>query len=256
MTPRCVIRLITVDVKNHILESLNYVHILQVHLAAMTPVTYKRDIFWPLEDSAAISNFQTHMKDRYKHTITWVNVDSDLYCRMTSPDHKELIWNSNISSNWGGAHLVYWSWGLLGLMEPKNNTGASMSLNPKVLPISTINKPQWVKVLQDFMRLMGILNNAMIYKALFGIRYSHFTLNGRILYCIYIYSPWAKTQIFTYRYHLGGQNLVIFFIYTYAQCIIQAMINLWIRQLSCGYHQFRLFYFSKITYFYLSVIFN
>ena len=33
-------------------------------------------------------------------------------------------------------------------------------------------------------------------------------------------SPWAKTQIFTYRYHLGGQNLVMFFMYTYAQCII------------------------------------
>ena len=34
------------------------------------------------------------------------------------------------------------------------------------------------------------------------------------------YSPWAKTQIFTYRYHLGGQNLVMFFMYAYAQCII------------------------------------
>ena len=33
-------------------------------------------------------------------------------------------------------------------------------------------------------------------------------------------SPWAKTQIFTYRYHLGGQNLVMFFMYPYAQCII------------------------------------
>ena len=33
-------------------------------------------------------------------------------------------------------------------------------------------------------------------------------------------SPRAKTQIFTYRYHLGGQNLVMFFKYIYAQCII------------------------------------
>ena len=33
-------------------------------------------------------------------------------------------------------------------------------------------------------------------------------------------SPWAKTQIFTYRYHLGGQSLVMFFMYAYAQCII------------------------------------
>ena len=24
-------------------------------------------------------------------------------------------------------------------------------------------------------------------------------------------SPWAKTQIFTYQYHLGGQKLVMFF---------------------------------------------
>ena len=30
------------------------------------------------------------------------------------------------------------------------------------------------------------------------------------------HSPWARA----YRYHLGGQNLVIFFMYTYAQCII------------------------------------
>ena len=33
-------------------------------------------------------------------------------------------------------------------------------------------------------------------------------------------SPWAKTQIFTYRYHLGGQNLAVFFMYAYAQRII------------------------------------
>ena len=33
------------------------------------------------------------------------------------------------------------------------------------------------------------------------------------------FSPWAKTQIFTYGYHLGGQNLIMFFIYTYAQCL-------------------------------------
>ena len=58
-------------------------------------------------------------------------------------------------------------------------------------------------------------------------------------------SPWAKTQIIRYRYHLGGQNLVMFFMYTYAQRIIQAMIDLWTRQLPCGYHQFWLFYFSK-----------
>ena len=37
-------------------------------------------------------------------------------------------------------------------------------------------------------------------------------------------SPWAKTQIFTYRYHLGGQNLVMFFMYTYYQCIIHVFI--------------------------------
>ena len=33
-------------------------------------------------------------------------------------------------------------------------------------------------------------------------------------------SPWAKTQIFTYRYHQGGQNLVMFFMYAYAQRIV------------------------------------
>ena len=37
--------------------------------------------------------------------------------------------------------------------------------------------------------------------------------------------------------------------YTYAQCIIQAMIDLWTWQLSCGYHQFWLFYFSKNNIF-------
>ena len=63
------------------------------------------------------------------------------------------------------------------------------------------------------------------------------------------FSPWAKTQIFTYRYHLGGQNLIMFFMYTYAQCIIKAMIDLWTWQLSCGYHQFWLFYFLKNNIF-------
>ena len=34
------------------------------------------------------------------------------------------------------------------------------------------------------------------------------------------YSPWAKTPIFTYQYLLGGQNLVMFLMYTYAKRII------------------------------------
>ena len=55
------------------------------------------------------------------------------------------------------------------------------------------------------------------------ICYSKFTLKvivGIVAKQILYVSPWAKTQIFTYRYHLGGQNLVMFFMYTYAQCII------------------------------------
>ena len=74
--------------------------------------------------------------------------------------------------------------------------------------------------------------------------------------CCLEISPWAKTQIFTYRYHLGGQNFVMFFMYTYAQCIIQAMIDLWTWQLSCGYHQCWLFYFSKNNIYFFPVIFN
>ena len=45
-------------------------------------------------------------------------------------------------------------------------------------------------------------------------------INSKTLLKTSTISPWAKTQIFTYRYHLGGQNLVMFFMYTYAQCII------------------------------------
>ena len=41
-----------------------------------------------------------------------------------------------------------------------------------------------------------------------------------LLDCQVVISPWAKYPIFTYRYHLGGQNLVMFFMYAYAQCII------------------------------------
>ena len=49
-------------------------------------------------------------------------------------------------------------------------------------------------------------------------------------------SPWAKTQNFTYRYHLGGQILVVIFLFLYIPRLSFDMIDLADWQLYSIYH--------------------
>ena len=53
---------------------------------------------------------------------------------------------------------------------------------------------------------------------------------------MFIYSPWAKTQNFTYRYHLGGQILVVIFLFLYTPRLSFDMIDLAEWQLYSIYH--------------------